>query len=384
MHVSVAETVGPRLLGNKGLLERPRRTILISRTERRPEPATEWVRAIVEAVNESVGRGEVVVTGLGRTPFDIALTACQERGGAAIVVLDEGKDLSRSADRARNRVPDDTLFVSPSRDRDLAEREGLERVPLRDRWLGLMADRAWRIHTRKRGNMASLADWMKANGCEVHDRFAVPKASANRKIEHPPLKTKPEVSDEPWPYLTHYTREPDGAWPDESPAEYARWLAFGPSDGRRGPGEALFRILQARKILGSGRLMPGRRSMVSFTARPPWDMDALTCWRPSLRRWSFRPYGLAIHGNVLVQLGTRAVSYRPERALKALPDEDRAFAQKHEPPATDWSGEAEWRLPGNLELRRIPDDAKLVLVPTAEEAAQVEGRFGLAARAICG
>lgn len=371
------------LFGSTDLLKRTRRAILVSRTERRPTPSTGWVRAIVDAVGESVQKGEVVVTGVGRTPFDVALAACRVRNGSAIVVLEASSERKHWIEYARGMIPDDTLYVSPSVTNSLGGADSLKGVPVRDQLLGVMAESAWRINVRGHGNMSAVAEWMIETGREVRDQFAVRIQTAKPSIALPALKVAADAYGEDWTYLTHYTREPDGAWPHESPAEYASWLAFGSLDDRRGPAEALSRILEARTILGSGRLMPGRRPMVSFTERPPWEMAALTKWRPGLRRWSFRPYGLAIRRDLLEGLGARPVSYLPELELKALSCEQRVYAQKHEPPATDWSGEAEWRLPGDLELECVPAEAMLALVTSAKEATHFQKSFGLRTRVIC-
>jgi hypothetical protein len=116
--------------------------------------------------------------------------------------------------------------------------------------------------------------------------------------------------------------------------------------------------------------------MISFTARPPGEVPALHRWRKGLRRWDFRPYGVAVRREVLASLGARPVAYLPEAELSKLAGEARLFAQRHEPPRTDWSGEAEWRWPGDLKLTALPREALRILVPTQAEAESLGAEFG--------
>jgi hypothetical protein len=185
---------------------------------------------------------------------------------------------------------------------------------------------------------------------------------------------QPSASE--WDFLTHYTREPDGPWPGEGRAAYLEWLACGPLDGRREAADALRRILSQGRILGSGRLMPSRTPMVSFTARPPEALADLMRWRRGLRRWTFRPYGIAVRREALAALGARPVRYVSEEELKRLSPAARKFAQKHAPPRADWSDEAEWRLPDDLDLTALPRAAVKILVPTTDEARAFAAEFG--------
>lgn len=340
--------------GDRTLLETPRRALLISRTPRRPTPATPWVRAISEAAEAAARAGETLVVGLDRVPFQVALAVCTRTNGAAILV---GGEAPAPTARAlyEGLIPARHCFVWP---RAQQENDSPESLPLRDQLIGALAVNAYAIHVRKRGHMAAVAEQIAARGGNVDTRFAV-DAPKQEKLAASELSAfAPALSASDWPYLTHYTREPDGAWPGESPAEHAAWLAFGPRDARRGPCEALARILSMRRMMATGRLMPGGAPMVSFTARPPWHLNELMRWRKGLRRWTVRPYGLAIRRDALEALGARAVSYLDAAALAKLPAHERRFAQKAE-----WSHEAEWRIGGDLNLASFDrDDMRIVVL----------------------
>ncbi|MCZ7644825.1 MAG: hypothetical protein M5U26_06010 [Planctomycetota bacterium] len=361
-------------LGDRALLDAPGRALLISRTPRRPAPGTPWVRAIRDAVAASAAAGEALVTGLGRDPFDLALAACREAGGAAVVVLQDTFERDPFVNEARAWLPERHLLVAPERPDETLFRA--ERLAARDRRIGALARRASVLHIREGGNMERAAADLAARGVSLDLSFQLPNLDA-------PTHRAPGLgvrfrAFENWNALTHYTREPDGAWPDEPRAAYLGWLLDGRPDETRTGLDALRRILAMRRILGSGRLMSARTPLVSFTARAPHDLPELLRWRKGLRRWTFRPYGIAIRREALADLGARAVRYLHDAGLKALAPEDRLFAQKHAPPETDWTGEAEWRLRGDLDLAALPSGSWRALVPTRAEAAALESASGSA------
>ena len=248
--------------------------------------------------------------------------------------------------------------------------------------MGRLADRAWAIEIRRGGIMATLAAELLRRGCaveEVSPRNAGRDARSGRRgpafgLRHPAAVVSAGPQPAAGSLLYHYTREPDGAWPGESRAAYLDWLIDGPLDSRRDAVDALKRMLAEGRIRGSGRLMPNREPMVSFTAAPPEAVAKLRRFRASLHRWDFRPYGIAVRRDVLERLGARPVRYLPPSELDRLTPGERLFAQKHDPPGTDWSAEMEWRLRGDLCLTELPREALSVLAPTLEEATALLSR----------
>ena len=376
MRQASLESLGLAAEGDRALLGAPRRALLISRTPKRPAPATPWVRAVVEAAQASAAAGEALVCGAGRAPFDVALAVTRRASAAALVVLDE-RPSSQWREAYAPLLPVRHLLVWPER-----QEPGAERLPARDVLLGELSTCAWMIHVRPGGNMASVRQNLERRAANVDARFALGKLQPTHAAPAH-LNFRPPSPRSQWSYLTHYTREPDGLWPDETPTQYAEWLAFGPLEARREAVDALRRILSMRRVLGSGRLMPAREPLVSFTARPPWELGELVRWRRGLARWTFRPYGLAVRRDVLEDLGARPVRYACASELKTLPPGERLFAQKHEPPKTDWSGEAEWRLRGDLSLEKVPNNALRILVPTAGDASAINHDDAVTVDTIC-
>lgn len=360
--------------GDRALLGAPRRALLCSRMPRAPRPATPWVRAVV-ASSEQMARGrEVLVTGVGRTPYDLALFACKQAGGAAIVVL-EAPPPEGLPPVFDTLLPERRLLVWSAQ----APADGKERLALRDAHIGALATAATAIALRKGGNMAAVAAALRIRGAPVDESHAVKIARApTRQALLPPILQRPGA----WDSLTHFTRACDGAWPDEGLSEYIAWLAGGPLDSARDAFDALRRICSMRRVLGSGRLMPARTPMVSFSEKPPWALAERMTWRRGLAHWTFQPYGVAVKRAALKHLGARAVAYLPPKHLEALPPSERLYAQRHDPPKTDWSPEAEWRLRGDLDLSALKSDEWFALVPTEAEAAELRAR-GTEARTLC-
>lgn len=357
------------LTGDREILKMHRRAILVSRTARNPDPRTPWVRAVLDSVRTSVEIGEAIVAGIGRDPYDLALYRCRELGGQAIVVCDSGTDLSRI-----EWLPERVLIAT-----------GLMTPRVRDELIGDLSDRAWSIALRRGGNMEAVERKLASRGCPVDRVACVGRATSPRRRHRDQYRPAEESADDRrWSRLTHYTREPDGAWPGEPRAQYLSWLAHGPAEPRRNALASLRRILDQRRILAHSRLMPLNHPMVCFTARAPRQMADLFRWRRGLHRWTFRPYGLAVNMSVLERLGARPVQYLSREALAAASESERLFAQRHDPPRTDWSAEAEWRLPGDFEFSAIAGDELLAVVESSRDASEIENEYGIPGMAMSG
>ncbi|HYG75893.1 MAG TPA: hypothetical protein VEK08_12895 [Planctomycetota bacterium] len=346
------------------LLGGPRRCLLVSRAEKAPQPDTPWLRGTLLAVERIVAAKEALVTGAERLAWDAALLKCRKMQGRSIVVLDKPP-----ADPASPLFCDDFLTVYP-----------LEPVEpqIRDRLIGLLADRAYAIQIRKNGNMAAVAAELAARGCSVESIPALPPAPI-ATTESAQAETKdplPPPAD--WPWLTHYTRAPDGQWPGESPQDYLNWLCDG-SSLPRDSFAALCRILSERRLAACGRLMPGNTPMVCFTELHPGFVAPLRRWRRGLRRWTFTRYGLAIRRETLIGLGARRVEYVTKDVLSAAAPEHSKYMQLERSGDYDWSAEKEWRIAGDVALSEIRTVDLLALVTSQAEKAILQQRFSISA-----
>jgi len=71
------------------------------------------------------------------------------------------------------------------------------------------------------------------------------------------------------------------------------------------------------------------------------------------------------------------VVYCEESLLREARGEELPFLQIRKTSGGEWSGEKEWRLKGDLDLRRIPLERLLVMVPSEREAQEVKNHFGV-------
>ncbi len=372
---STALDVALETRGDLSLLDRPRRCLLISRAEKSPQPDTPWVRATVEAVHELLLRNEILVTGTERTAYDAALWSCAERGGSAVVALE------RAPETLPDIAPAKTLFVWP---RETPKDSSAAQI-LRDRLMSELSDRAFAIHVRKTGNMATLAERMTQRGAPIEPftAKASPAPAESNSKQPPPTSTRFAVPDEAdWKFLTHYTREPAGAWPGETHGDYLRWLCSGSPFAPRDAFASLCRILKEKRIRACGRLMPGGAPMVCFTQLHPRQTVPLRRWRSGLLRWSFTQYGLALRKEVLLQHAARAVVYSDRKAIESSPSSEQCFMQVKSSGQHDWSTEEEWRIAGDLVFAEIPQESMLALVSNVLEAEIVRSNFGVDAAVI--
>lgn len=366
--------------GDLALLDGPRRCLLISRAEKTPRPDSPWIRATVEAVRVLLSRGETLVSGAGRTGYDAALWVCAENSGRAIVALAAEPG---SCDDLPGILPRRHLLVwlreSP---KDTAAAQAL-----RDRLMGELADRAFAIHVRKSGNMAALAARMGERNIPVESFKSAgspaPPVIALAQFETGTLADRRILPDaNGWDYLTHFTREPDGAWPGEERGAYLRWLCAGVPFAPRDAFGALRRILSEKRIRACGRLMPGGAPMVCFTALHPTQTIPLRRWRSGLLRWSFTRYGLAIRKGALQRYAAQAVLYQTREAMQSAPLDARRFMQLQKSGKYEWSAEAEWRAASDVDLSNVPAESLLALVATVHEASDITRCFGVRAVAI--
>jgi hypothetical protein len=167
-------------------------------------------------------------------------------------------------------------------------------------------------------------------------------------------------------FLAHHTRRSAGAFPEEQPADYWwRWLMFD-SPGST-PVDVLLRIVCQRRLRAAGHLIPGQVPAVCFSARCPLAATALRTFRPHLRRWDYEPYGVAIDRAWLVAAGARPVEYL-EASEPATPFQQIRYSGTQLDLRVDWSEEQEYRLLGDLDLRRIPPGRLFWFVATRQEA----------------
>jgi len=337
--------------GDTALLQRPLRALLVSRNTTPPAPSAPWVRVLCVEAARAVCAGETLVTGAGRVAYELPLLLCAEHAAPMVVLRKENETLAVP-------LPPGSLQIVL---------RGNVSDSVRDALLGCLATLATRIAVRSGGNMAKIAESIAQRGgilstAEVADDAATPREHWPRHVLAPVFA--------PWPYLTHFTREADGAWPGESQRDYLNWLRNAAAPARHSFA-TLLRILREKRIRAAGRFIRGGTAVTCWTELPPDRIASLRCWRKGLRRWNFTPYGLAIPRATLESLGAHPVRYDS--------DDTNPFAQAARSGSYDWTAEREWRVVGDVDLSRVPSAEMIVLTATANEAEQIRKEFGLKA-----
>lgn len=154
-------------------------------------------------------------------------------------------------------------------------------------------------------------------------------------------------------YLWHYTRARHGPWPGQTEDEWYTELFEGRPGAEHSAENALRRILAERCIHAGGELIRGGAHVVCFSERAPASLARERAFRPWLSRWDYEPWAIGIRKEAALAHGARPVYYAPASSWDALAEADRWLFQKHEPPATDWSHEREWRILGDVDLSRL-------------------------------
>ncbi|MDB4357458.1 hypothetical protein N9Z11_02200 [Mariniblastus sp.] len=170
-------------------------------------------------------------------------------------------------------------------------------------------------------------------------------------------------------FLIHWTRQSTGPWPEQPNREFLDDLLFNSHTRGQGALSTLKRIVEQQKIKGTNRLTKGKERLVCLTAVPLSQYANRRIFRSHLGRWDFEHYGIAIDFEFLKKLGARQVNYGTESDWNRLSTLDRPFFQLQSSTSTkiNWRAEREWRLRGDLDLKKVPQQMAFIFVKTNSE-----------------
>ena len=180
-----------------------------------------------------------------------------------------------------------------------------------------------------------------------------------------------------WPYLTHCTRAPTGAWPDQSMAGYFDSLLMieGDAISQITPFHTLERILQQQRLIASNNLKRSRVPTVSLTKVPLLELLTRRHFHSHVGRWDWEPYGICIHQAWIERHGGRRVTYLNSSQWNDLPLAEQPYfhpsSSSDGKKNTEWATEQEWRMLDDVHLAEIPFEAAIVFVPTLQEALEL-------------
>ncbi len=175
-------------------------------------------------------------------------------------------------------------------------------------------------------------------------------------------------------FLIHCTRARQGAWPDQSPAQFYDEILIKPWLATPSSFESLLRILEGQRLVATSHLKKGITPTISFTQRSLHELLNARTFEAHLARWDWEPYGLMIDRDWLAGVGCQPVIYLKREEYKHIPPEKRQFTQPYEESnatekkGRDWRVEQEWRLPSDLRLYQIPFSKAIVFVKHRWEA----------------
>lgn len=178
-----------------------------------------------------------------------------------------------------------------------------------------------------------------------------------------------------WSYLTHCTRARLFEWSDSSlSAEWDRWLLDGLPE-ETSPWETLLQIARSQRLLASPEMTRDKIATISFSAVPLQELLSRRTYRSHLRRWDWEPYGVCIRKAALEKLAAREVIYGDDETWRRLSPTDRPWFQPRysRNGKLDWQVEKEWRILGDLRLRKLPWESLFFFVPTMREAQRLSG-----------
>ncbi|TXT38278.1 MAG: hypothetical protein FD138_434, partial [Planctomycetota bacterium] len=420
--------LGPRLMWwPSGIPEGRKVAWVSSRLGRAIDERSDWF-AVLRAATAKLDPTRDVLLTAARTTVDRFLERAAILFGLRRlrVHLDDGhtliewltrlrRELSRSclAEGHVSRIAADSeVFVSPVLNH-IGEPDGQEcpsyELPLSDRVVIAAADQVLALQVRPKGNLhqllrARLSDpawpaasvwlalgdelvsqkvatelqslgavgwWLFAE--QVSNVFGSPQATGT-------LETCPTITELPWAsgdYLVHWTRRRDGPWPDQSERDFIDDLLQSRESESHSAFAALSRIVQQRRLIASAAGIRGETAVVSFSANSLSEMTQRRTFRAHRGRWDCEAFGLCVRRDWLKARGARPVVYGDDASWQILSNSERPFFQRRTTRSRrgakviDWSHEAEWRVPHDLDLSEAGRDDVVLFVPSADEARQL-------------
>ena len=351
--------------------------ILLSRQPLRPTGETPWVAQTMAAALWLKERGFGLISSTGMQTWELitALASDLKIPLRLVMVADSQEEFLRACDESIvefNLDPELTEFLPC-----LGVNDGAN-SPLssRDDLVIKTADLLVPVSCRPAGSMSVRIATAEHSGREINREFCVAYSDVSAAIKYdlsiPNLN--PALDNPGGRYLVHWTRGTSSPWPGERRISFYRDVLKS-DQWPRGALETLVRIVHMKKILASGRHMPGGTPTVSFSSLAPKDVIPLMRWRARYGEMSFEPYGIGIESHLGRQLGIREVLYYDGVQHPNIPD-DQLWCSQSRGKIADWTAEREFRFLGDLSLGVIPFASLVLFCMTASEAVSLRSEFG--------
>ncbi|MGJ4996383.1 hypothetical protein ACQR0Z_18310 [Bradyrhizobium sp. HKCCYLS3077] len=132
--------------------------------------------------------------------------------------------------------------------------------------------------------------------------------------------------------------------------------------------DVLKEILISGTVRGGLGFVKGSKPVVCLSEIPLASMDKFASQTAGGKE-RYRFYGVALSKQAVFGAGGRPVIYLPDNEASWIPSEQKWRQVKFEPPHVDWTHEREWRVPGDLDLTKVP--GIYVIVWGAHEAREI-------------
>lgn len=337
-----------------------------------------WLAGVRQAMDRARETAWTVLGGVGNRGWEYAAWAAARRGLSLIMLVPPTRVslfLSIVSETIRrldlNSIR--TTFMMP-----VAGRHPSAPRYLRDELAFLWAHRHLPIVLRPGG----FWDSRLRESDRVVTGFQAPYPRRALPLTKPPdTAVSPEVvnADE---WLIHWTRGSYGPWPGETDADYFKSITEATVGNPRDGFATLGFILRTGILRGSAKIIRGGHPVISFSCLPLTKAAERAHWRPALKRLNWEPYGIGVRRRVLESLGARPAIYGDRSVYERLAPADRPFFQFRGRGRQDWTGEGEWRLPGDLDLTSLPTGSVCVIAPTGYECNRLAAEYNLPAYSI--
>ena len=313
-----------------------------------------WVRQTVAAVRWAGENGLSVVSSTGVAGWDlITAVASDMRLPLTLFLISSEKDWERNcreASREFDLEPSLTRFIPVVAKGGRGDRRSLMQV--RDDLVCNCADLILPVAIGRKGSMRGRLERARAQGIAVDERFLcqLPDSSGpvGYKLDRDGLTD--EVASQSDEFFVHWTRAANGPWPDERCLDY--WRSVVSSDAYPRSGfETLRHIVASRRIIASSRHLRKETMAVGFSDLPPREAVKLMRYRARYREMSFEPYGVALRKRAGLALGIEPVVYTSGAAAGS--SEVDLWRLQSIGRRSDWRGEREFRVPRDVDLRRV-------------------------------
>lgn len=343
--------------------------ILNSRQGKQPTGGDLWVENTSAAVAYAVGQNLTLVTSLGMNTYEFVTYLGSALGARMILLVPARSDFKNRIVEQFNLDRTKVIFQEVESKRSTPKDWWLER----DRRAMELADLILPISINPGGNLAKMIESVERSSITIDRRFAVPYSKWKDRLFNPVDESCLAIPGQTeWPYLTHWTHTFHGPWPNQRAYDYYRMVLNSREHYSHTALNSLRNILTCKKVFATSEHIRGGYEVVSFTDHHPTDAVRLMKWRARFVRWNFEPYGVAIDTEYAQSIGIRPVTYGSSKSYTALSENDKPYFQNEGEKAGDWKPEREWRLHGDLDLRKIPYDKMKVIVRRKSEIDQVQ------------